>query len=558
MSDDELAGLQSSTSDWHARRARVILQHRASQGALSASSISILKKLFGDVKNPDYRMRAMWAMHITSNLSQGELLTALSDKDEYVRAWAIQMSCEDMSAPKSAVDRMVTMSRQDPSPVVRLYLAASLQRVNAGERWRISEGLISKAKDIDDHNIPKMIWYGMEDLVRQNPGRAITLAASGKIPLIAEFTSRRLVDANALDRLVAEVGKQPLQVEAMMKGLLAGLEGRSDAKPPANWAAVYNKLKVNKTVGPIALQVAQLFGDSEAAQEFLKTLKNTTSSMEVKRNAIKNLASRQRDELASLLPVLVAEPQLRIEAIRAVASYDRESLGRLLLEKFDDLNVQEQGEALQTLSSRSSYGRLLTEAIKDGSIKKASIPAYVARQLRRVVGNGFVEVWGPIDQLAGDKSVLYTRYRNLLKDQSLTSADLTNGKMLFVRTCSPCHRLYGEGGQVGPDITGSNRTNIEYLLSNLIEPSGEIQDDYRMVVITSRDGRTYSGNVIAENDRQVTLRVIGQDQLVLNKSDIQSRETAAVSMMPEGLLQTLSDKEVVDLVAYLRTSQQVQ
>jgi putative heme-binding domain-containing protein len=79
-----------------------------------------------------------------------------------------------------------------------------------------------------------------------------------------------------------------------------------------------------------------------------------------------------------------------------------------------------------------------------------------------------------------------------------------------------------------------------------------------MVVITSRDGRTYSGNVIAENDRQVTLRVIGQDQLVLNKSDIQSRETAAVSMMPEGLLQTLSDKEVVDLVAYLRTSQQVQ
>jgi putative heme-binding domain-containing protein len=89
-----------------------------------------------------------------------------------------------------------------------------------------------------------------------------------------------------------------------------------------------------------------------------------------------------------------------------------------------------------------------------------------------------------------------------------------------------------------------------------IEPSGEIQDDYRMVVITSRDGRTYSGNIISENDRQLTLRVIGQDQLVINKSDIQSQETAAVSMMPEGLMQTLSDKEVLDLIAYLRTSQQ--
>jgi putative heme-binding domain-containing protein len=157
--------------------------------------------------------------------------------------------------------------------------------------------------------------------------------------------------------------------------------------------------------------------------------------------------------------------------------------------------------------------------------------------------------------VSGDKAVAYKRYQHLLKDEALKGADLGNGKALFQRTCSACHTLYGEGGKLGPDITGSNRTNIDYLLSNLIEPSSEIQDDYRMVVITSRDGRTFSGNVIAENERQVTLRVIGQDQLVINKSDIQSRETASVSMMPEGLIQTLTDKEVLDLIAYLRTSQ---
>ena len=179
----------------------------------------------------------------------------------------------------------------------------------------------------------------------------------------------------------------------------------------------------------------------------------------------------------------------------------------------------------------------------------------MARQLRRVVGNGFVEVWGPIDQLSGDYALAYKRYQHLLKDQTLATADLNNGKTLFTRSCGVCHKLNGEGGILGPDITGSNRTNINYLLSNLIEPSAEIQDDYRMVVITSQDGRTYSGNVIAENDRQLTLRVIGNDQLVLNKSDIQSREVAQVSMMPEGLLQTLSDKEVVDLVGYLRAGQ---
>jgi putative heme-binding domain-containing protein len=110
---------------------------------------------------------------------------------------------------------------------------------------------------------------------------------------------------------------------------------------------------------------------------------------------------------------------------------------------------------------------------------------------------------------------------------------------------------------LGPDITGSNRANLDYLLSNVLNPSGEIQDDYRMVVLTSRAGRTYVGNVVAENERQVTLRVVGQDAVVINKSDIQSRETTATSMMPQGLFDALTDAEVLDLVAYLRTNAQV-
>jgi putative heme-binding domain-containing protein len=113
--------------------------------------------------------------------------------------------------------------------------------------------------------------------------------------------------------------------------------------------------------------------------------------------------------------------------------------------------------------------------------------------------------------------------------------------------------LYGEGGTLGPDITGSNRANLDYLLFNVLNPNGEVQDDYRMVVLNTRDGRTIAGNVVAETDRQITLRVVGQDSVVVNKPDIQSRETTAVSMMPPGLFDTLADREVIDLVAYLRT-----
>ncbi|MDH3243284.1 MAG: c-type cytochrome, partial [Saprospiraceae bacterium] len=93
---------------------------------------------------------------------------------------------------------------------------------------------------------------------------------------------------------------------------------------------------------------------------------------------------------------------------------------------------------------------------------------------------------------------------------------------------------------------------------NMLDPSGEIQDDYLMTVVTTRDGRTHAGNIASETDRQITMRVAGQDNVTLNKSEIQSQETMPVSMMPEGLLQTLSDQEVIDLVAFLRTQEDVE
>jgi putative heme-binding domain-containing protein len=168
------------------------------------------------------------------------------------------------------------------------------------------------------------------------------------------------------------------------------------------------------------------------------------------------------------------------------------------------------------------------------------------------MGAGFTDVWGPVEQSANEEKA-YARYRGLLSDSAVGGANVRNGRGVFQRTCGPCHKMYGEGGTIGPDLTGSNRANLDYLLFNVLNPNGEVQDDYKMVVITTRDGRTLSGNIAAETPRQVTLRVVGRDAAVINKSDIQSRESTAVSMMPPGLLDMLTDREVIDVVAYLRT-----
>jgi putative heme-binding domain-containing protein len=232
-------------------------------------------------------------------------------------------------------------------------------------------------------------------------------------------------------------------------------------------------------------------------------------------------------------------------------------MGKLLLESYPKFSPEEKLEAMQTLSSRARYGNMLTQEIKSKKIAKSEVPASVARQLLRVVGSGFIEVWGPIESVPKDKAA-YDKYRAMLTPTALNSVDLKSGKTVFAKSCGSCHKMYGEGGIIGPDLTGSNRTDPEYILMNVLEPSAEIQDDYKMVVVNTRDGRTYSGNIIAENERQLTLRIVGQDQLIINKSGILSREVTGVSMMPSGLFENLTQTEIVNLIGYLKTNKRVE
>ena len=558
LSDQQLAALQTSKSDWHARRARVILQSRASKGKLSGAVYDELRKIFTSHANPDYRLRGMWALHVTNGFKPNELADALKSKDEYIRAWAIQLLCEDKSPSQQVLQELVGMAGKDPSPVVRVYLASAMQRVDEEAAWQIAGALAERGEDADDHNIPKMIWFGLEPLVPKDVERALAVAVKSDIPLITAYIARRSVDADAVDEVIATLEKRPANVVSLLEGMRDALEGRNDLTTPARWKAVYEHLqKSDAKVAGLAQDIAQLFGDTEAAKRSLATLKDKSKKGDERRKALTSLAVQQRPELVEVLPGLLDDPALRLDAIRAIAQYDNGDLGALLLKTYPKLQTEEKREAVLTLSSRPRYGRILTQAIKDKSIPKTDVPVHVARQLRRVVGSGFVETWGPIDELPAAENAAYNKYQRLLTSEAVASADPRKGKMLFEKTCGSCHTMFGQGGIIGPDLTGSNRANVNYILSNVLNPSEEIQDDYKLVVVTTRDGRTYSGNVIGENARQLTLRVVGQDAVIVNKSDIQSREVTDVSMMPPGLFDMLRDEEVLDLMAFLRSTEPI-
>lgn len=554
MSDMQLVAFQTSGSDWHARRARVILQARAAQGGLTPGARDELRRLFQSSRNPDHRLRAMWALHVTGGWTPEGLTSALADSDEYVRAWAVQLLCEDRSPPPAALDAFARMARDDRSPIVRLYLAAALQRLPPSARWDVASPLMAHAEDAGDANLPTMIWLGVEPLVPGNPARALEQASASRIPVLARFIARRTLDADAIAPLVEAIGRPSANQVSMLEGMRDALEGRYDVAAPREWGRTFAAL--TRQGGPaagIASDIARQFGDAGATAKNMDLVRKRSAPAEGRRQAVQILALQRRPQLVAALPGLVDEPALRVEAIRAIAAFDDEKLGQLLVARYASLTPAEKAEAIRTLAARPRYGRMLTDAIAAGSVPRADVPAHVARQLRRIVGPKFADVWGPEEPAAAEEKA-FARYRGMLNETAMRRADPAKGHDVFMRTCGPCHKMYGEGGTIGPELTGSNRANLEYLLFNVLNPNGEVPEAYRMTVITTRDGRTLSGNITAETDRQVTLRVVGRDAVTVRKADIQSRETTAVSMMPQGLFDTLEEREVIDLVRFLRTA----
>jgi putative heme-binding domain-containing protein len=117
--------------------------------------------------------------------------------------------------------------------------------------------------------------------------------------------------------------------------------------------------------------------------------------------------------------------------------------------------------------------------------------------------------------------------------------------------------MYGQGGAIGPELTGSDRRNLKYLLENILDPNAVVPADYRVSVFQLKDGRTISGVIPEQTERTLTIQTPAE-RLVIERTQIVKQDQLTQSLMPEGLLTALGEENVINLIAYLMGEGQVE
>jgi putative membrane-bound dehydrogenase-like protein len=546
-SDLELANLHKEKNEWFVRTARRLLQERSiSNGRLERDAVYRLYNLLEADLDPTVRLRALWTLHSVRALDEEDLTGLLRDRDEYIRAWAVQLLMEDRSPTEPASPQVIHyltyLAHKDPSAVVRLYVASALQRLPGEHCWNIIEGLAAHAEDSSDHNLPQMIWFGTEPHVLDNPQRALSVAANSKIPLLTNHIARRAGAAETARGAVLATAMKTTDTHVrsqLLSGLSESLRGQADLAMPKAWKSAFAAIEPNADADQrkMLMELAIAFGDQSAFPMLREILANTAAPEAERKRSLSILSKGNDPDLPPVLHALLADDSFRLDALKALSTYDHPATPSAIFAVLSACNIEEKRAAMGVLASRASYAGALLSAIENKSLSRDQVPSFIARQIKNLnnaaLSEKLAELWGKIDETPAGILEEIERYRKALTPETLAAADLQNGRLVFSQTCASCHTLFGAGNNIGPDLTGSNRADLGYILENILNPNAIIGRDYQLHIVTLKDGRVLSGMIRGETDSAITLQLVDNSDVVA-KSQIAESIEVPTSMMPPG------------------------
>jgi putative heme-binding domain-containing protein len=569
LTDPQLAEAQRSDNEWLVRTARLLLHERSAHNAHATDDVRALLAS----GNPLHVTRGLWTLAACDQIAPHDLANSLHHTEEEVRAVAVRLLADRIDPRATAKDApaelapLRELAAHENSARVRLALAAALQRIPVVHRAALGETLLRPDLPVDQ-NLALALWYGIEGIAERAEGKEqlAAFALRTSVPLLRQFATRRLAeesDLTVLDTLLAQAALPATNLAGaarsdLITGMQQGFRGRARIAKPPHWdpfAALLDP--ANAAVRALAA----LFGDGRAIEEIRRTALDNDLDYPTRRAALETLIEMHDGDLRATCEKLVAVRELAPVAARGLARFDDPKIAELLLQRYFNCWEHDRPAIIAALTARPVFAHLLLDSVKAGSLPRNEISVAQARQIRNLkdpqIDTKLSEVWGTISESSEAKRQAIEKWKRALTTDRLRSANAAAGRTIFNRSCATCHRLFGEGTDFGPDLTGSDRRNLSYLLENIVDPNATVPTDARMWIARLKDGRVFTGLPGPANDQSVTLRALGGVKEVIARGDLAGLEQLPQSIMPEGLLEAMDEKSVADLIAYLMSPSQV-
>jgi putative membrane-bound dehydrogenase-like protein len=544
--------------DWFGRHARRIRQELLADGEISGRSLA--SSVSGE--SP---LRLLFTEAFGGNGTQ-QLEDALKSKDSAVVAQAIHLS---VSTPKRMGTHFATLDRlasEVCEPKVLLSLVSILQRLKSDDRLKLTTRIVSNQQNLktiaSEPQLTRMTWYGIEPAVAQG----LAISKLNGAPRLRELAVRRVAHdleqnpkfAGAALTFIAsglEYGNEET-VASLLAAFRTGLAGHSRVKAPATWSTAEKTLRSssNEDVIRETDALAVLFGSGAALADLRKLAGDSSADYVARDQAILALAQAKDTESIPMLFNLLNDRAVYATVIKALASFDHPDTAKQILSRMGGFKDGNRSLAIDTLVSREGYALDLINAVEEGRIDARELTASQVRQMTAFGNDRIRSVleakWGVIQETPEARVAAIKKWQEYLTPDTIAKANHDNGAALFKKSCATCHRLYGEGKAIAPDLTGANRSNLEYLLMNIVDPSSVVPKQFTSSVIALNDGRVITGVVVSETEQTLVIQT-DKEQLTVARSDVEDTKDTGKSLMPDGMLDTLTPEDVRDLFGYM-------
>lgn len=542
MSDDQLLKWQTSTSDWHARTARKLIQERPAPFDAVANGVTMISQR--DNK-PELTLKLMWLLHAAKALDQRQLIPLIGHENDIVRSWAIQLATEETGKPKLTSAALLKLAQADPSPTVHLALASALPNLDTKTVLDVASALAMHAEDKDDRFLPKMIWFGLARVIAEDWPRGLALAVKTPLPSLAD-SIRWFAATTPAGR---EALVPTIQTERDLKILAFGMKDEAKAAMPKAWPQLQAKFP-----GTTADQLSALFGDKTVFAKMRGILADASQPLSQRRSAFDLLKRVNDTEATPIFAKLLGHPDFTSAVIPLLSRSSDPATATALMTCFTKLNDTDRSAALGTLTSRAELALPLLAAVKAGTFEKKHLSSLQIRQMRNLnnaeINTLLDATWGKVNDSSEAAKASIAKLKKAYQSAPLWAFNAKSGEETFKQACAICHAMGGVGGKLGPDLAGSWRNGLDYFLENIVDPNAVVGDNFQLHVLTKKEGTVISGVIEQETDTAITARTV-TDSVIISKADLKSRQKLPVSLMPPGLLEAMPERKALELLKYL-------